>query len=124
MTKKQQRRQLRKQSGVTSAYTLFTKEALKGSQPGSGAVQAAAAKWRGMSDAEKQPYVREAAQNRAKFEQLQAAQKASTPMNKRNLFFKQHFPAAYAEAKRSAGSPKAAFRMASVAVNAKWTQQR
>eukprot|EP01065_Artemidia_motanka_P033138 TRINITY_DN400_c0_g1_i4.p1 TRINITY_DN400_c0_g1~~TRINITY_DN400_c0_g1_i4.p1 ORF type:complete len:384 (+),score=135.94 TRINITY_DN400_c0_g1_i4:65-1153(+) len=123
VSKKKERRQLRKQSGPTSAYTLYSKDALKGSKPGSGVVQAAAAKWKGMSDAEKQPYVREAAQNRAKYEQLKAAAKSRKPISKYQAFFKQHFTGAYEDAKRSGVDRKQAFKMATQAVSTKWKQQ-
>eukprot|EP01065_Artemidia_motanka_P033142 TRINITY_DN400_c0_g1_i9.p1 TRINITY_DN400_c0_g1~~TRINITY_DN400_c0_g1_i9.p1 ORF type:complete len:360 (+),score=106.69 TRINITY_DN400_c0_g1_i9:58-1137(+) len=123
VSKKKERRQLRKQSGPTSAYVLFAREAMRGRKPGSGAAQAAAAKWHGMPDAAKQPYVRQAAQNRAKYDELKLAAKGSKPMTKYQAFFKQHFRGAYDDAKRSGADRMEAFQMAARAVNAKWKQQ-
>eukprot|EP01065_Artemidia_motanka_P002805 TRINITY_DN1131_c0_g3_i3.p1 TRINITY_DN1131_c0_g3~~TRINITY_DN1131_c0_g3_i3.p1 ORF type:complete len:170 (+),score=36.34 TRINITY_DN1131_c0_g3_i3:600-1109(+) len=122
-SEKARRRELRKQSGgASSPYSLYLKAALKGSPSGAGALQTAAEQWRSMPHTEKQPYIEEAAQNRARYQQLKSATKREKPMSKRNAFFKEHFATAFAEAKQSTADSKEAFKMATRAVSAKWKQ--
>eukprot|EP01065_Artemidia_motanka_P006255 TRINITY_DN13070_c0_g1_i1.p1 TRINITY_DN13070_c0_g1~~TRINITY_DN13070_c0_g1_i1.p1 ORF type:complete len:274 (+),score=15.80 TRINITY_DN13070_c0_g1_i1:246-1067(+) len=123
--RKAQRKELRKQSGGSSSpYGVFLKTALQGLPPGPSTLQAAATEWKGKSDAEKQPYIRKAAENCAKYQQLTAAAKDAKPVSCRSAFFRQHFATAYKEAKQSTANGKEAFKLASRIVNAKWQDAR
>eukprot|EP01065_Artemidia_motanka_P022886 TRINITY_DN27135_c0_g1_i2.p2 TRINITY_DN27135_c0_g1~~TRINITY_DN27135_c0_g1_i2.p2 ORF type:complete len:147 (+),score=46.01 TRINITY_DN27135_c0_g1_i2:556-996(+) len=114
-------RQLRRDVGPTSAFAVYSKTALKGAVPGSGAAQAAAAKWRAMTEEEKRPYVAEASANSVKYAELKAA-KRKRPVSKRCAFFKEHFAAAFEGAMKTAPNKSAAFVEAVRSVNARWKQ--
>eukprot|EP01065_Artemidia_motanka_P018645 TRINITY_DN2198_c0_g1_i3.p4 TRINITY_DN2198_c0_g1~~TRINITY_DN2198_c0_g1_i3.p4 ORF type:complete len:105 (+),score=22.35 TRINITY_DN2198_c0_g1_i3:844-1158(+) len=90
-------------------------------------LRTAAADWKGMSESERSPYAATAAKNRARFEELVAADKERTrrrATSTYSAFFKENFRPAHDEAKRSGATGKDAFAQATRAANEQWRQQR
>jgi len=96
---------------------------VEGEPPGS--LKAAPQEWSKMSDAQKKPFVDEAAANKQRKGQLVQAKKPPRALNPYTAFVKKHGAAAHAKATAEhKGDKKAAFLAATKALAKQWKTQK